>query len=321
MRKAAQARIWRAMLCHLADGRWYALHDAAIRAGESLRDLRAALREFVRMGAPIQRDAYRGMRFLQPVSALNERRQRLPCALEEHFVLDSTNTRALQALGSGLQQRRLWLAEMQTAGRGRSGRAWHQRLGCGLSLSLALPAMQAMTLDALSLRIGVALAQAVRALGAAQVRLKWPNDVILEGKKLGGVLIEARRTGVVIGVGLNHLRGGAANARPIQSVIRQPVTSLQAALGRRLPGRARALAVLVRELLAALEATTPQWQARFAALDMLHGRSVRVLEHDGTHWFGVAQGIDEQGFLRVQGEAGLRCCQSAEVSVRMEGGA
>ena len=127
MCKAAQARIWRAMLRHLADGRWYALRDAAMRAGESLRDLRAALREFVRMGAPIQRDAYRGMRFLQPVSALRERRQRPPCALEEHFVLDSTNTRALQALGAGLQQRRLWLAEMQTAGRGRAGRAWHQR--------------------------------------------------------------------------------------------------------------------------------------------------------------------------------------------------
>ena len=321
MCKAAQARIWRAMLRHLADGRWYALRDAAMRAGESLRDLRAALREFVRMGAPIQRDAYRGMRFLQPVSAPSERSQRPPCALEEHFVLDSTNTRALQALGAGLQQRRLWLAEMQTAGRGRAGRAWHQRLGCGLSLSLAVPAMQATTLDALSLRVGVALAQAVRALGAAQACIKWPNDVLLEGKKLGGVLIEARRTGVVIGIGLNHLRGGATNTRPVKSGIRQPITSLQEALGQRLPGRARVLAVLVRELCALLEMTAQQWQARFAALDMLHGHSVRVLEHDGTHWFGVAQGIDAQGFLRVQSEAGLRCCQSAEVSVRMEGGA
>ncbi len=313
MRLAQQAQIWHAMLRHLVSGRWYALRDAASLVGVRVQALRAALREFERVQAPIERDAYRGLRFVRPLTALDCASQRLPLAVDEQFLLDSTNTRALRALGAGLAQRKVFVADYQTQGRGRAQRQWIQGLGCGLSLSLAIPTSFSVALDALSLRVGVALAQAVRDLGVNGVGIKWPNDVLWQGKKLGGILIEARRAGIVIGIGLNHLR-------PRRSAlhIQQAAVSLHDILRARLPARARVLARVIRAVLTGLDAH--DWQTRFARFDALRGREIRVLEHDGRSWCGRADGIDGRGYLRVQTAQGVRFCQSAEVSVRLDGG-
>src|SRR3990167_256707 len=103
---------------------------------------------------------------------------------------NSTNTMLLEEKGSGCV---LLVAEEQTAGRGRRGRRWHSTPGAGLTFSLALRVKRpARELAGLSLAAGVALCKALRALGVARAALKWPNDLVVDGAKLGGLLVETR---------------------------------------------------------------------------------------------------------------------------------
>lgn len=304
--------MWSWVVQYFADGRWHVLATAASRLHVSPEALRAALRQFVNMGAPVQCDPYRGVRFVQPVTPLRGMGWCSPLPVHELFMTDSTNTRALHALGAGLARRKAWAADYQTLGRGRAQRRWYQGLGCGVSLSIAFPASEGVSQEALSLRVGLALAEAVQRLGGRGVGLKWPNDLLWQGKKLGGILIEARRAGVVVGIGLNHLR-----RRHDRGAIEQPTTSLQDVLGRRLPTRSRVLAEIVRGVLHELGEVSMTWNARFARFDVLNGRSIRVIEAENIAWFGVAEGIDAQGYLRVNTAKGVRLCHAGEVSVRL----
>lgn len=301
-------------LRYLADGRWHTLAESAQRLHVTVQMMRAALRQFMRMGAPLKLDMARGFRFVQLVSPLIEARERLPLPVQAFWVTDSTNTRALAALGAGLVRRKAWVADYQTQGRGRAERRWHQGLGCGVSVSLAFPAHEALALEALSLRVGLALAEALQRVGVADVKLKWPNDIVWQGKKLGGILIEIRRTGVVVGMGLNYLR-----LRHAAGAILQPVTSLQAIMGWRVPRRARVLARVLRSVLQELRVQSCTWQTRYTHFDALQGQAVRVMEANQTSWCGVAEGVDAQGFLRVRTDSGVRLCHAGEVSVRMNG--
>ncbi len=306
------ARVWSQVVRHLADGRWYALTMAARRLHVSPDALRAALWRFEEWGAPVQCDSYRGVRFVQPVTLQSGAGARFPLPVQALFVTDSTNTRALFALGAGLMRRRAWVAEFQTQGRGRAQRRWHQGMGCGVSVSLAFPASDGVSLEALSLQVGLALAEAVQRLGVRGVGLKWPNDVICQGKKLGGILIEARRAGVVVGIGLNHLR-----SRHHTGAITQPITSLHALLGARCPARSRVLREILHAVLAELDDVSATWVTRFARFDVLEGQAIRVIEAENNTWFGVAEGVDAQGCLRVSTAQGLRLCRAGEVSVRL----
>src|SRR5512138_1554975 len=108
----------------------------------------------------------------------------------------------------------LLIAGQQTAGRGRRGRRWHSEPGAGLTFSLAVALRRPLReLAALPLVAGVAVARALHALGVVKAALKWPNDIVVDGAKLGGILVETRSLNggikAVIGVGLN-LRGAAA---------------------------------------------------------------------------------------------------------------
>src|SRR5689334_3411849 len=103
----------------------------------------------------------------------------------------------------------LLAAEEQTAGRGRRGRRWHSAPGAGLTFSLST---RLERLAGLPLAAGIAVARALRALGAGTVELKWPNDLVVGGAKLGGILVQARRGLAVIGVGIN-VQPDAALAR------------------------------------------------------------------------------------------------------------
>jgi len=306
------ALLWSLALRYLADGRWYTLACAANRLGVSPACLRAALREFIRMGAPLQRDAYRGLRFVQAVTPLRAASEHVSLPVDESLTIDSTNTRAMQALGAGLTRPKAWVAEYQTLGRGRAQRRWHQGMGCGLSVSIALPVTCPVSMQALSLRVGLALAEAVKRYGVLDVGLKWPNDLVWQGKKLGGILIETRRAGVVVGIGLNHLR-----LRHEASAIRQPMTSLQEALGWRLPRRAQVLAELLRRVLHEISTVSDTWQRRYAQFDALLGRTISVSEGESAVWRGVAEGVDAQGYLQVRTAQGLRSCRAGEVSVRV----
>src|SRR5882672_5073771 len=118
------------------------------------------------------------------------------------------STNSVLLAEKGLARPVLLLADEQTAGRGRRGRRWHSAPGAGLTFSLAVALRRPLReLAALPLVAGVAVARALHSLGVARAALKWPNDLVVDGAKLGGILVETRMQGgaslAVIGIGIN----------------------------------------------------------------------------------------------------------------------
>lgn len=310
-----QDALWERLLAYLADSHWHPMASCAAACGEGVATLRRALRGYVRRGAPLQFDSARGVRLRSMVTLLafrNARARAVTC-----FETDSTNARLLQALQQGLARSVALAAEQQTHGRGRHERRWLTPLGGGIALSVAWPYALlpgGRSPAALSLRVGVALAQACARLGVRNVRLKWPNDLVVDGRKLGGILIEGGAAGLVVGVGLNH-----AFPQGWRSRVGQPLTSLSDILGRRVPPRSRVLDVVLDALLAEMCSDDEAWRESFARRDALAGCPIRVGGAGGDAWEGVACGVTEDGALRVITPGGERLCHAGEVSVRMGG--
>lgn len=251
--------------------------------------------------------------------------------LEIVWSLDSTNSELLRrpAPAAGCV---VLLAERQTGGRGRRGRAWASPLAAHLYLSVTRSFGGGLArLGGLSLVAGIAAAEALQALGIHGVRLKWPNDLVVEQdiadpnptrgglRKLGGLLVEGGGEAggparAVVGLGLNVRMPAAFAAR-----IGQPWTDLASLCGQAPSRNALAAAVLAR-LLPALEAFDRDGLApflpRYAALDALAGRPVTVQLQDGER-HGTALGIGPDGALRTRLHDGGECAfHSGEVSVR-----
>ena len=236
--------------------------------------------------------------------------------------IDSTNSELLrrQTSTSGIDA---LFAEQQTGGRGRHGRAWASPAGSNLYLSLSRRFDGGLArLGGLSLVVGVATADALHALGASSIRVKWPNDlVIVDGdslRKIGGVLIEGGmqdgRPRAVIGIGLNvRMPEDAADA------IGQPWTDLHALLGDTLPSRTAIAAALLASLVDAIDRFDTEGLApflsRFDALDALRDADVVTTVGDIAH-AGVAVGLAEDGALRLRTAAGELLLRAGEVSVR-----
>jgi len=235
--------------------------------------------------------------------------------------IDSTNTELMRRARNGLMDPVLLAADEQTAGRGRLGKGWHSRSGQSLTFSIALP-MAPADWSGLSLAVGVSLAHSLH----PDVRLKWPNDLWLHQRKLGGILVETAGTGdpavrqrlVVVGVGLNIARPDAA-AVAAQAPTAAPVAAMApAGLSEVLVGvtvgeaLARVAPALVRDLLAFESQGFAAFSQRFAQLDALQGLTVQLT--DGTR--GTACGVDSTGALQVLTPQGMRAINSAEVSVR-----
>jgi BirA family biotin operon repressor/biotin-[acetyl-CoA-carboxylase] ligase len=220
----------------------------------------------------------------------------------------------------------LLIAEHQNAGRGRLGRHWQSQVGAGLTFSIGLP-LQPANWSGLSLAVGVSLAESLEPASGKPpaLQLKWPNDLWLGQRKLGGILVETASWGdqryVVIGVGLNvsppEQDFSAASSSPAGDPQLAPpmtATSLQALW----PGvdAAWALQAVAAPLVQAVrdferEGFTP-FHARFAARDALAGRRVKL--SDGTE--GTACGVGAFGALRVKTHNGMQDISSLEVSVR-----
>jgi BirA family biotin operon repressor/biotin-[acetyl-CoA-carboxylase] ligase len=224
--------------------------------------------------------------------------------------VDSTNTELMRRARAGRTEPVLLVAERQSSGRGRLGRGWRSAPGDSLTFSLGL-SLQPADWSGLSLAVGVSLAESLH----PQVRLKWPNDLWLAGRKLGGILIETASFGppvdsrryAVVGVGLN--------LKPPQAT---GLSTPPACLDELLPGAA-AGDVLLQVVPPLVQAVTAfealgfaPFQMRFDVRDALRDRAV-VLS-DGTA--GTAHGTDEKGGLLVHTAAGMTTVTSAEVSVR-----
>ena len=240
--------------------------------------------------------------------------------LDIAWTVVSTNTELLRC-SAPERGSRVLLAERQTGGRGRRGRDWASPLAAHIYLSVLRGFAGGLSrLGGLSLVAGVAVAEALREQGVAGVGLKWPNDIVVNGHKLGGLLVEgggefAGPARAVIGLGINVRMPPAFAAQ-----ITQPWTDLGQLLGTSV-SRNAVVARVLAHLLPALETFEQKGLApflvRYAALDALAGRAVRV--EDGGTWFeGDALGLAEDGALRVRIEGVERCFHAGEVSVRAQ---
>jgi BirA family biotin operon repressor/biotin-[acetyl-CoA-carboxylase] ligase len=220
-------------------------------------------------------------------------------------------------LDERLQRPVLLAANEQTAGRGRRGRRWHSPPGCGLLFSLGLPlARPARELSGLSIVAAVAAVRALRALGAAEAALKWPNDLLLRGAKLGGILVETRAQGAgsaaVIGIGVNWRKAPGLAAR-----LRRGIAALEDGL-QPLPPRNAVIGALARAVLAALRAfDTAGFEPFRSDWDALHayaGKALRVRLANGRVLAGVAAGLAADGALQLRTRGGLRSVRNGRVA-------
>ncbi len=238
--------------------------------------------------------------------------------------IDSTNTELMRRARAGRTEPTLLVAEQQSAGRGRLGRAWISQSGQSLTFSLGL-LLQPASWNGLSLAVGASVADSLH----GGVQLKWPNDLWVGGRKLAGILIETQQASqsaaryAVIGVGINITPGPA-----------QGLSTAPAALQELLPGMTasqaleRVAAALLRDVLLFERDGFAAFASRFAARDALLGRTVAVMaaaqgapapspyEAAQVSLEGVAQGVDSRGALRVATATGVQAVSSSEVSVR-----
>ena len=317
------------LLQSLADGRFHSGEALGARLGISRAGVWKQIRCLRALGLTIHSVRGRGHRLVHPIELLSgeiiqsriaEGARALLADIDVISEVDSTNTllktRAAQGAASGL----VCLAECQRAGRGRRGRAWVSPFGSNLYLSLlwrfsAGPA----ALAGLSLVVGVALARALEQCTGQAVGLKWPNDIVWQGRKLAGILIEiagetAGPAHAVIGVGVNvQMPEGAGEE------IGQPWTDISR-LGQQPVSRNALAATVLEQLAVALRTFETQGSAAFLDawrdLDVTAGKAVELHLADRVIG-GQAKGIDESGALMIQVGSELRRFSSGEVSLRM----
>ena len=233
----------------------------------------------------------------------------------EH-TLASTNLVLKDMARRGAPHGSTCLCECQTAGRGRMDRTWSSPEGQGIWMSVLLrPAMPAERAPLITFCCALAMAKAVRRVTALDVKIKWPNDLVLNGKKLCGILLEmvfdAQGYAVVAGTGLN-VRGGAYPPE-----LADRATSIDE--WGDVPDRSLLIAAYLQELDAALAALERGGFAgiaeEFRQMCITLGSQVHVLGADSS-FTGVAEDIDETGALLVRTDGELRQVLAGDVSVR-----
>jgi BirA family transcriptional regulator, biotin operon repressor / biotin---[acetyl-CoA-carboxylase] ligase len=217
-------------------------------------------------------------------------------------VTESTNDLALEAARAGVPHGATFVAEQQTRGRGRRGRQWSSPPGQNLTFSTVLrPQLEPERASSLTLAVGLAVRDVVAARVGADVGVKWPNDVVAQGRKIAGILVESqlvsgRVTALVVGIGLN------VAMRDLPPEIAEIATSL-ALLGAADLERERLLCDLLAELDCRVRAHEalglPALLDELRAHDTLLGRRISV-----ENTLGVARGIDRSGALLVEDERG-----------------
>lgn len=249
-----------------------------------------------------------------------------PVRVEVVTQTGSTNADLLARVGT-LDAPTLLVAERQTAGRGRAGRPWQTAGALALTFSLAWKFRRPLrALIGLPLAIGVAMAEALAIFGV-KVELKWPNDVLRDGAKLAGILIETAQdksvaasdsavqgTWTVIGIGVN-----LAMPADVQHRIGRAAAEVSELLGH---DRERVLAIMLSALSDALAEFDARGFSAFAARwNRLHaytGRAVRILDNDRIVHEGTAVGVDDSGCFLMDAAEGRIAVMAGDVSLRLQ---
>jgi BirA family transcriptional regulator, biotin operon repressor / biotin---[acetyl-CoA-carboxylase] ligase len=322
------------VFAELSDGQFHSGEDLARALGVSRSAVWKAVKSLRDLGATLHAVRNRGYRLAkssEPLAAERIReklshgvRERVR-SLEVAWSVGSTNTELLSHPNPPNGSGEALLAEYQTAGRGRRGRAWLAPPGGAICLSLSWTFRDVPAgLGALGLVIGVCALRALRELGVTGAKLKWPNDVLVDERKLGGILIDLRAESggpacVVIGIGLNVALGAPLLAKIAETGI--AATDLVTA-GLAEPSRNVAAAALVDSCIRGLLDFERHGLRPFIEdwrdADALRGRIVAVRGVVGEVTHGLARGVDLHGALLVEtADAGLKKFVSGEVSVRV----
>lgn len=315
------------ILAALGSGGWRTAIELAAELGVTCGTVRRSVAAWRRAGLVIESGAagYRLGWELDPLdpavmwASLPAGVRRRVGLIENRWQVDSTSSECARR-ELELPDRAFVFAEWQVAGRGRRGHRWLSPPASNVQVSCLkrFPAGYAR-LSGLSLAVGVAVAEALVDCGIARVGLKWPNDLVVDGAKLGGILVElggdaARACHAIIGIGLNVRLPGA-----VRTTLGQEVVDLAGLCHGDPPPRQRIAVALVARLVAALDLFAASGFGAFAdawaARDALAGRPVRVASGGGA-FEGVALGVDRSGTLRVRCADGVRSVDAAEVSVR-----
>ena len=313
----------------LADGRFH----SGEKLGEALGIGRSAVWKLVRSLATLGIDCHavtgKGYRLANPIERLDreqildelssETRARLD-RVEVLNEIDSTNAYLVRESTDSVSSARACFAEFQSAGRGRRGRHWLSPFGTNIYLSVCWHFESTPeVLQGLSLSLGVQAARAIASCHIEGVMLKWPNDLVWNGRKLGGILVEmtGESSGpwrIVAGIGLN-----VGMPRALGSSIGQPWTNLSSAtqteVGRnQLAGRLlhHVLLGLARFSREGFQPFRDEWQR----LDAMRGQRV-ILDTGNGVMHGLAQGVDDTGSLLLSTRGEVRRFVSGDISVKV----
>ena len=319
------------VFAELCDGQFHSGEDLAKALGVTRSAVWKAANALRDLGTPMEAVRNRGYKLpgaSEPLIAANIRKHLSPGVGERLTRLDvawstaSTNTELVARPYPAQGRLEVLLAEFQTAGRGRRGRSWLAPPGGAvcLSLSWTFPEVP-RDAGSLSLAVGVSVLRALSALNVRDVRLKWPNDILVADRKLGGILIELRAEAagpacVVVGIGLNVALGGelieTIAATGLQAVDLVTVTggplSRNALAGQLIENCVRGLLEFEQQ---GLRPFVEEWHKA----DALRGRTLAVSVGDEVVR-GLARGIDLSGALLVETSHGLQKFLSGEVTVR-----
>lgn len=295
-----------------------AVSDALREASEAGIGIFSLTRRGYKLAAPLELLSVERIR-----QALGATARRLDVDLVETTA--STNSALMQRAVTGAASGSCLAAEIQTAGRGRRGRAWQSAFAGSLTFSLLWRFDKgAAQLGGLSLVVGLAILRALRLAGLAQtkpssVALKWPNDVIAGHRKLAGVLIESHGdllgpTAVVIGIGVN-----VNLPDKVREAIDQPVADIKTLVGTTV-SRNWLVAAILHELVTVLDQFQvqgfPSFKKEWTSVHAFHGKAVRVMRGEGEVFDSVVRGVADDGSLIVTRHGRDIALTSGEVSLR-----
>lgn len=310
------------------------LSDGAFHSGESIATLigisRTAvwkkIKKCTELGVEIESVKGKGYRMVRPFEVLEPDKVRASLSAEAEKLfsqidffgqLDSSNQHTLNYIDQNGAMPYVCFAEYQTAGRGRRGRNWHSPLG-NIAFSVAWSFDSgASALEGLSLVVGLAVVRALQAEGVDGVKLKWPNDVLVNHQKLAGILLEIKGDPqglchVVMGVGINMTLPKQVEA------IDQPFTSLYE-INPKL-SRNRLCAQLLNELAVIMPEFSrdgfPPFKDQWMQYDAFINQQVRLISGEREQ-LGIAKGVSENGALLLQEGGQTKEVYAGEVSLRL----
>jgi len=315
------------ILQRLVDGKFHSGEALAQHFGVSRATVYKAVSDAQSLGVEIFSVRGRGYKLPEPVEfleapavlqAIGEQRNWFHLEILDTVV--STNTYLMQAASQGAPHVTCVATQLQTGGKGRRGRTWFAQLGASLTFSL-LWRFQcgAAALSGLSLAIGVGLMRSLIDLGIDHAALKWPNDVLVDGKKLAGILIELQgdmegESAAVIGVGINYQLPQA-----LLNQINQPAIGVSQITTQQF-SKSMLLGNLLKHLAEVLKAFEvggfTSIKAEWLRYHAYHNKTVRMLMPNGVETQGVVKDVADDGILMVETALGLQRFSAGEISLR-----